>query len=369
MAYSAAAKELLPTQLCRVLAGFLVVLGSPVFSEAQQVASAAAPVPGIVSNFVLLPAQSQTVPDGSSNITGVVVDPSGAAIPRASIRLLDQSGRIIREVSTGSDGTFRLEKLTAGTFQVTVKAPGFATFTSTPIVLVAGQSFALPQQTVTIASANAQVQVNATDSQVAESQIRAAEKQRVLGFYPEFLTSYQYDAVPLKAKQKYSLALRDTLDPAVFLATGFGAGIEQAENSFKGYGQGAAGYGKRYAALYGDGLFGDLFAHAVYSSLFHQDPRYFYQGTGTVKSRFVHAVSFSVAIRGDNGKTVPNYSYILGDLSSGALSNAYYPHADRGVGLVFSNAAIGIAGRAASSLLSEFVLPRFTTHKAGVGKP
>jgi len=187
----------------------------------------------------------------------------------------------------------------------------------------------------------------------------------VLGIVPNFYTSYELNPVSLSSKQKYSLALRDAFDPVRFVGTGIGAGIEQANNSFKGYGQGAAGYGKRYAALYGDGLFSDILSHAVFPSIFHQDPRYFYQGTGTFKSRFYHAISFAVVIRGDRGNIVPNYSYLLGDLTAGAISNAYYPHADRGPGLVFTNTAIGIAGRAAVSLAREFILSRPTTNKAG----
>jgi hypothetical protein len=204
---------------------------------------------------------------------------------------------------------------------------------------------------------------------IAAAQVKAEEKQRVLGVIPNFYTSYIPNAVPLSAKQKYTFAIRDTFDPVGFVGTAIGAGIEQANDSFKGYGQGAAGYGKRYAALYGDGLTSDILSHAVFPALFHQDPRYFYQGTGTFKSRLFHAISFSVVARSDSGKTMPNYSYLLGDIGSGALSNLYYPHADRGAGLVFSNAAIGIAGRAAGSIIQEFLLPHLTTNHAGKVKP
>src|SRR5207245_4332846 len=98
----------------------------------------------------------------------------------------------------------------------------------------------------------------------------------------------------------------------------------------------------------------------VFASLFHQDPRYFYQGTGTRKSRFFHALSYAFVARGDNGKTMPNYSYIVGDICSGALSNAYYPRANRGANLVFINAGIAIAARAGQGVLEEFIGKRFT---------
>jgi Transposase DDE domain group 1 len=66
--------------------------------------------------------------------------------------------------------------------------------------------------------------------------------------------------------------------------------------------------------------------------------------------------------RSDTGKDMPNYSYLLGAMVSGAISNAYYPHADRGANLVFTNAFIGIAGRAGGNVLQEFLGKRLTRH-------
>jgi hypothetical protein len=103
-------------------------------------------------------------------------------------------------------------------------------------------------------------------------------------------------------------------------------------------------------------------SHAVFASLLHQDPRYFYQGTGTTKSRLYHALSSAFIARSDSGKTMPNYSYLLGTMVAGAASNAYYPHADRGANLVFTNAAIGIAGRAGQAVLQEFIVKRFISN-------
>jgi len=80
---------------------------------------------------------------------------------------------------------------------------------------------------------------------------------------------------------------------------------------------------------------------AILPSLLHQDPRYFYQGTGTTKSRVLHAVSFPFICRGDNGRLQPNYSTIGGDLGSAAIANAYYPASNRGLGLFFGNFLIG----------------------------
>jgi hypothetical protein len=99
---------------------------------------------------------------------------------------------------------------------------------------------------------------------------------------------------------------------------------------------------------------------AILPSLLHQDPRYFYQGTGSTGSRFRHAVFSPFVTRSDSGKSMPNYSSLGGDLASSGLSNLYFPRADRGVGLVFGNFAIGTAERIGGSLVQEFILSRFT---------
>jgi hypothetical protein len=99
---------------------------------------------------------------------------------------------------------------------------------------------------------------------------------------------------------------------------------------------------------------------AILPSLLHQDPRYFYQGTGTNKSRILHAVSYAFVCKGDNGRRQPNYSTIGGDLASAALSNAYYPAADRGAGMTFETLLINTGERMLTSVVQEFVLGKLT---------
>jgi hypothetical protein len=169
--------------------------------------------------------------------------------------------------------------------------------------------------------------------------------------------------------EKFSLSVRDTFDPMTFVGVSIGAGIEQARNTFPGYGQGAAGYGKRWGAQFANGRISDVLSRAVFPSLLHQDPRYFYQGSGSTWSRVEHAVSYAFVARSDSGQLMPNYSYFFGDLCSGALSNLYYPASSRGASLVFTNAAIGLAGRSGQSLIREFVLKRLTKHVPADGKP
>jgi len=201
-----------------------------------------------------------------------------------------------------------------------------------------------------------------TQQEIAEMQMKQEEKQRLVGLVPNFYVVYDWNAKPLTAKQKYRLAVRSIIDPATFvIAAGF-AGIEQASDEFEGYGQGWEGYGKRYGALLADGAIGGMLGGAVLPVLFHQDPRYFYMGTGTKWHRAWYAIGTSVIARGDNGKWQPAYAAVLGDFASGAISNLYYPPSDRdGLELTFTNGFIAIASNAAGNLLQEFVLKKIST--------
>jgi hypothetical protein len=263
-------------------------------------------------------------------------------------------------MASGEGGEFAFTKLPAGAYLVLIHAKGFATFTSGEFDLSAQQPYEVPNISLSVASADTEVIVRPTEV-IAAEQIKAEEKQRLFGVLPNFYVSYVKDPAPLTTKQKFTLATHDTLDWTTFVGVSVTAGIEQANNTFAGYGQGAAGYGKRWAAQFGDGRISDYLSNFVFASLFHEDPRYFYQGTGTTKSRLYHAISNAWVTRSDSsGKNVPNYAYILGIMGSGALSNTYYPHADRGVSLVFTNAALGFAGRAGGNVLQEFIGKRLT---------
>ncbi len=323
-----------------------------------------APLP----NFGLQNSAQQTLSaEGSASVVGTVLDVRGASVPGAQVSLMHKDGTELHTIVSEANGEFTFTKILPGSYLVIVNAEGFATFTSVEFIVTMQQSYEVPGVSLSIATANTEVTVHPTEF-IAAEQIKAAEKQRLIGVIPNFYTSYIFDAAPLTAKQKFLLAVRGTFDPVAMLGVGFGAGIEQATNAYAGYGQGAAGYGKRFAAKFADGRSSDFLTHAVFPSLFHQDPRYYYQGSGSVKSRLAHAVTSTFFARSDTGLTVPNYSYLLGDFGSAALSNLYYPRANRGAKLVFTNAAVGLAGRIAGNILREFS-KRVTTHAPDDGKP
>ena len=297
----------------------------------------------------------------TSSIAGEVTDESGGAVSNALVTLSDEQGRQQRAAQSGQSGDFVFSELAAGSYQMRVVATGYEVFRSSPMIVAQGQSYPLAQIQLRIHTANIEVTVHPTDISAAE-EIKTEEKQRVFGVIPNFYVSYIFDAAPLTAKQKFTLSLHDTFDPFNVVVAGAAAGIEQGNNTYPGYGKGAAGYGKRFGASYGDILTDGIFSNAIFPMIFHQDPRYFYQGTGAFRSRFIHAVSFAVLVRSDNGHSMLNYSFAAGDIASGALSNLYYPHADRGTSLIFTNAAISIGGRALGAIVREFLLKRITTN-------
>ena len=264
---------------------------------------------------------------------------------------------------TDSGGAFNFANLPAGAFKITVSSAGFV---SQEIrgALLAGEAYDAHTIVLPMAEAANSVQVSAGSlEEIAEAQLNLEEQQRVLGILPNYYVSYDPSALALTTRQKFELAWRTAIDPVTWAMTGAVAGVEQANHTFKGYGQGADGYGKRFGANYVDGFDSDMIGGAILPSLFKQDPRYFYKGTGSVRSRVLYAIAAAVICRGDNGHKQFNYSGILGGLAAGGISNLYYPADDRsGVEVTFENSAIGTAEGAVQNLIQEFVIRRLTPH-------
>jgi len=193
-----------------------------------------------------------------------------------------------------------------------------------------------------------------SDREKAQQQIKKQEKQRILGIVPQFNVSDISDAVRLTARQKLTLAVKTSLDPGTFLLTGITAGIDQAENSFPEYGQGAEGYGKRFGASYADSFDGTLIGNAIFPIILHQDPRYFRKGEGSIASRLGYAVLSTFRCRSDSGHWQPNYSNVLGNLAAGGISNLYYPAPERGFVSTYQRAIVVSAQGAIGAAISEF---------------
>jgi hypothetical protein len=308
------------------------------------------------------PRQSQM-----GSIVGTVITVDGDTVAGAAV-VLERSDRgDNRTAITNDNGFFEFHDVKPGTpYHLTVSAEGLGEWTSPAVNLEPNQYKILTDIQLRVATVRTTVNVTQTAEEVATEQVKVAEKQRIFGIIPNFYVVYDPDPVPLTTKLKFRLALKVATDPITFIGIGILSGAQQAGDT-PNYGQGAQGFAKRFGANTADAFTDIMIGGAILPSLLHQDPRYFYQGTGTSKSRIRHAVLNPFVCKGDNGKWQPNYSSLGGDLASSAISNAYYPESNRGVGLVFTNFAVSTAERVVASLAEEFLL-RKLTRKRGDSK-
>ncbi len=317
--------------------------------------------------------QSATEPlqSGTGSISGTVMDPKGDLLQGAQVTLAGPSHSDLRHVVTSSDGQFVFTGLAPGSYKVTVTGPGMSTFTSTQMPLHASEARVMPPVTLTVSGVTTSVTVTGNKEEMAEEQVHIAVQQRIGGVIPNFYSTYNWNAPPMQAKQKFQLSIRAIIDPVSFLIVAGVAGAEQYHNVFPAYGDGIEGYGKRYGAAFANHASSTLLGRAVYPSIFRQDPRYFYKGTGSISSRAFYAMSTAVIARGDDGAWKPNYSSVLGNFSAAAISNLYYPEADRGATLVLLNGLAATGADVVENLIREFLLKGITTHvpKAANSQP
>lgn len=297
----------------------------------------------------------------TGQITGTVTDSNGDIISGANVRLqrLDNNGLL--KLISDDNGFFDFKQLDPGSYRVTISAPDFADWTSADLVLNPGQYTILSDCKLRV-TVTTTVNVAYTPPEIATEQVQVEEKQRVFGIIPNFYVVYEANPAPLTAKLKFHLAMKTSTDIVSVLGVGALAGFNQAGNT-PDYRQGWKGYGERFGAAGADGFTDIMIGGAILPSILRQDPRYYYKGTGTGKSRVLHAISNPFVCRGDNGRLQPNYSSIGGDLSSSALSNLYYPPSNRGTGLIFQNFFLTTGERMLSSLVQEFVLGRVTARQ------
>jgi hypothetical protein len=295
------------------------------------------------------------------SIVGTVLDAEGAEIANAVVTLENSDSKVERTLTTDSTGFYKFDAVEPGRFSLTITSTGFATWISTGLALHTGESYDVPPVALEIASAMTNVEVTVTRHDIAEDQMHFEEKQRVLGVFPNFYASYVWNAAPLSAGQKFRLASRTLIDPVTIAIPAIIAGVELDEDDFNGYGQGTKGYAKRFGAAYADGFTSTMIGEAILPSLLHQDPRYFYKGTGSIRSRALYAIATVVICKGDNGHWQPNYSNVLGNLASAGISNLYYPSADESrVRLMIDNWLVGTASGAISSLFQEFLVKKIS---------
>ena len=306
-------------------------------------------------------AQSAEPPNTKTGrILGTVVDTSDDPVPDSAVVLQGPAGNRLAAV-TKEDGSFAFPSVTPGiVYQVTVTAEGFAEWTSS-IAVEPGQEKTLADIKLRILAVQRAVTVNYSEKEVAAQELKAEEQQRVLRFIPNTYVTYEPHPEPLTTGMKFHLAYKSLTNPVFFARTAAWAGVQQAADTPAQWRQGAKGYGKRVGAGFADATTEGLIGNAILPSLLHQDPRYFYHGSGTKKSRALHSMLAAFICKGDNGQTQPNYSTWGGSLISSSIALSYYPSSDRNAQHVFRNFGIGMGLHVAGGLAQEFILSKFTS--------
>lgn len=225
------------------------------------------------------------------------------------------------------------------------------------------------QQTPTPPPNETDAQRRQRERDEGERQVKAEEKQRIAGVVPDFNVVLNGQAVRLTPGQKWDLVFHTSIDPYTIGLASILAGFDEVNGSHNGYGWGPQGYFKRFGAQYADTVDGAVWGNAILPIILHQDPRYFRKATGSIKSRIIYSALSTIICRGDNGHTQFSYSNVGGNIIAGAISNLYYPADERGIGLVFENAATVTAEGALGAQLLEFspdLLALYHRHKQHV---
>jgi hypothetical protein len=295
-------------------------------------------------------------------IQGTVEDGSGSAVAGAIVTLETAASTGQRTAITDQAGSFRFSAIEPGNYKITIAASGFAVWTAANVAITSSDNQPLLSAVLQVAAASSSVNVTLPQHELATEQLKTEEKQRLLGVLPDFFVSYAPDAAPLTAAQKFQLGWKTIIDPVSLLGTSISAGIDQARNNHPEFGQGTEGYAKRFGAQYANRVSRVMIGRVVMQSMFHQDPRYFYKGTGSIRSRALYAIGTAFVVKGYNGNWQFDYSDVLGGMASHELSTLYYPSTSRPVRRLADDVLLGFAGRAESNLLHEFILRRVTTH-------
>ncbi len=318
---------------------------------------------GLLGELVLVVSASAQSTEATNaktgSIRGTVTDVGDDPVSDAAVVLQGPAGEPLATV-TKDDGSFAFPNVTPGiVYQIEVTAEGFSKWSSS-VTVEPGQEKILSDVKLPILAVQRAVTVNYSTKEVAAQQLKAEEHQRVLGFIPNIYVVYDPHPEPLTAKMKFHLAYKGLTHPTFFAFEALWAGVEQAADT-PNYRLGAQGYGERFGANLASGASESLFGNAILPSLLHQDPRYFYRGSGTKGSRAWHAILAPFVCQGDNGKSQPNYSQWGGSLISASLSNTYYPSSNRGAGLVFKNFGTSMGLHVVLGVAQEFILSKFTS--------
>jgi len=184
------------------------------------------------------------------------------------------------------------------------------------------------------------------------------DDHHILGVVPNYATvnepEREYKFTPLTVGEKFITASHDSFDPFNWVVPALYAAVYQKENEYSGFGQGAAGFAKRYGALFADATISTYISEAIMPVMLHEDPRYFRLGEGSKWHRTGYALTRVLVTKTDAGNWRFNNSEIWGNLVAAGISNLYYPPANRTAGTTFEKFGVGVVSDACFNVLKEF---------------
>jgi hypothetical protein len=220
---------------------------------------------------------------------------------------------------------------------------------------LAQQDQALAQQPASSQEQSQQGEPGKNDKNKSQAEQTSPSNDRLFFVLPNNLTVENEDKVgPLSSGGKFKLVAKNAFDPAIFPFIGFIAVVGQAQNSQPEFGQGAAGFGKRYGVAFANATVGSFMTGAVFPSLFKQDPRYYQLVRGGFKRRAAYSLSRIFITRTDSGHSQFNSSEMVGNLVAAGIANAYVPAQDRSFSNTMTTWGSGTGWDALANLAQEF---------------
>jgi iron complex outermembrane receptor protein len=153
---------------CRAAASrVLRCLLQPVSSTAKRML----PLVAAAMFAAFLPPSPSPAQDASGGgLHGTVTDPSGAAVPGASVEALNVVTQIRRLTQTDAEGRFAIPAIPVGTYQVTTRAQGFSAKVTSDVEVAAGKPQTLDVR-LAIRSVGTEVNVQATIANIPDTDI------------------------------------------------------------------------------------------------------------------------------------------------------------------------------------------------------
>jgi hypothetical protein len=159
--------------------------------------------------------------------------------------------------------------------------------------------------------------------------------------------------VPLSVGDKAKLHAYRVYAPSGFLKSSVSAAYNQWDNDPPEWGQGMAGYGRRYGHRILNRGVENVIGFGVVAAL-KEDPRYFYSGEQGVWRRVKYAVWSTLTTRTDSGGRRFSTWRFAGNYGATLVSNSWRPASESTFRQAMERGTLSIGYDVASNVFKEF---------------